>query len=59
MKRIAVALFVSAFVAGCGGGSQTNHVDTRDELLEYDPRLHEVISRYFAATDWSPSCPSS
>ena len=36
-----------------------NHVDTRDELLEYDPRLHEVISRYFAATDWSPSCPSS
>ena len=35
-----------------------NDVDTRDELLEYDPRLHEMISRYFAATDWSPSCPS-
>lgn len=35
-----------------------NDVDTREELLEYDPRLHEMISRYFAATDWSPSCPS-
>jgi len=35
-----------------------NEVDTREELLEYDPRLYEMISRYFAATDWSPSCPS-
>ena len=35
-----------------------NHVDTRAELLEYDPRLHDLLARYFPATDWSPECPA-
>lgn len=28
-----------------------NHVNTREELREYDPRLYELISRYFPPTD--------
>ena len=35
-----------------------NSVDTKAELAEYDPRLHDLIGRYFIDTDWSPSCPS-
>jgi len=35
-----------------------NDVDTRDELLDYDPRLHALISQYFPETSWSPTCPS-
>ncbi len=33
-----------------------NDVDTRDELLGHDPRLHDLIARFFPATDWVPDC---
>lgn len=36
-----------------------NHVNTREELLEHDPRLHELIGRWFSESAWTPSCPSS
>lgn len=35
-----------------------NHVNTRDELMEHDPGLHELISRWFPETSWTPTCPS-
>ena len=35
-----------------------NDVNTRDELLDYDPRLHALIAEYFPETSWSPTCPS-
>jgi hypothetical protein len=35
-----------------------NHVNTREELAAYDPRLHELIGRWFSASAWSPMCPS-
>jgi hypothetical protein len=33
-----------------------NEVDTRAELADYDPRLHDLIARYFTASGWSPEC---
>jgi hypothetical protein len=34
-----------------------NHVNTREELAEYDPALYEFISRIFKNYQWTPSCP--
>ena len=34
-----------------------NTVNTRAELLQADPRLYELISRYMPPTDWRPTCP--
>lgn len=34
-----------------------NHVDTREELAEYDPQLHEFISRIFNGYRWTADCP--
>jgi hypothetical protein len=33
-----------------------NHVDTRDELLAYDPVLYRLLVRAFGETDWRPEC---
>lgn len=33
-----------------------NHVDTRDELLSYDPALYRLLVRAFGETDWRPEC---
>ena len=34
-----------------------NHVNTREELAKYDPRLHEFISRVFNGYRWTADCP--
>ena len=34
-----------------------NHVNTREELREYDPRLFEFLTKYFPAHDWTAACP--
>ena len=34
-----------------------NHVNTREELREYDPRLFEFLTKYFPAHDWTAECP--
>jgi len=34
-----------------------NHVNTREELAEYDPQLHEFISRVFNGYRWTADCP--
>ena len=34
-----------------------NHVNTREELREYDPRLFEFLTEYFPAHDWTAACP--
>lgn len=33
-----------------------NFVNTREELLEYDPKLAEIISGVFGSPDWRVSC---
>ncbi|KAA3635841.1 MAG: hypothetical protein DWP92_10380 [Armatimonadetes bacterium] len=37
--------------------SSHNHVDTRDELREYDPRLYDIAHAVYGDTDWRPTCP--
>jgi hypothetical protein len=34
-----------------------NHVDTRDELAEYDPILYGLLDMVFLGFEWSPTCP--
>jgi hypothetical protein len=34
-----------------------NHVNTRAELAEYDPRLFEFIDEIFGGFEWTPTCP--
>ena len=34
-----------------------NHVNTRDELADYDPALYDFISRFFHDFEWTPTCP--
>ncbi len=34
-----------------------NGVDTRAELLAYDPALHALVAEVFPGVDWSPRCP--
>ncbi len=34
-----------------------NEVDTRAELLAYDPALHALVAEVFPGLDWSPGCP--
>ncbi len=36
--------------------SSHNHVNTRDELREYDPFLWSIASSVFGETEWRPSC---
>jgi hypothetical protein len=33
-----------------------NQMNTRSELKEYDPKLYEVVGRYFSEFEGSPSC---
>jgi hypothetical protein len=33
-----------------------NHVDTREELAEYDPALYAFIARFFNDYQWTPTC---
>ena len=33
-----------------------NHVNSRGELLEHDPRLHALIARFFTDSNWRPLC---
>lgn len=37
--------------------SSHNHVNTRDELAEYDPTLYSIAASVFGEGDWRPSCP--
>lgn len=37
--------------------SSHNHVDTRDELRRYDPRLYDIALSVYGNTDWRPTCP--
>jgi hypothetical protein len=37
--------------------SSHNQVDTRQELKEYDPALHDIARAVFGDTEWRPSCP--
>jgi hypothetical protein len=39
------------------GDGVHNHVNTREELAEYDPALYEFISRVFNDFVWTPTCP--
>lgn len=34
-----------------------NDVDTRAELLAYDPALHALVSEVFGPSVWTPTCP--
>lgn len=34
-----------------------NHVNTREELTEYDPGLYDFIARFFHGYEWTPTCP--
>jgi hypothetical protein len=34
-----------------------NHVNSREELAEYDQPLHDFIARFFSDYDWTPTCP--
>ncbi len=34
-----------------------NHVNTREELAEYDPLLYEFIDGIFGGFEWTPTCP--
>ena len=36
-----------------------NHINTHDELLEYDPGLYELIAGVFKNLRWTPGCPES
>ena len=35
-----------------------NHVDTREELKEYDPQLAAIVERYMGDRGWRPMCPA-
>ena len=35
-----------------------NDIDTRAELLAYDPALHALIAEIFTDEAWTPGCPS-
>ncbi|MCZ7534046.1 MAG: hypothetical protein M5U23_11710 [Acidimicrobiia bacterium] len=37
--------------------SSHNHVDTRDELRQYDQRLYEIARSVYGDTEWRPTCP--
>ncbi len=37
--------------------SEHNHVNTRDELREYDPTLYAIAAAVYGETDWRPTCP--
>ena len=37
--------------------SSHNHVNTRDELREYDPTLYAIAAAVYGETDWRPTCP--
>jgi len=39
------------------GDGVHNHVNTREELAEYDLALYEFISRIFNGFRWTPTCP--
>jgi hypothetical protein len=34
-----------------------NHVNTREELAEYDPHLYDFIAGFFNDYEWTPTCP--
>lgn len=34
-----------------------NHVNTRQELAEYDPHLYDFIAGFFNGYEWTPTCP--
>jgi alpha-glucosidase len=34
-----------------------NHVNTREELAEYDPHLYNFIAGFFNDYEWTPACP--
>lgn len=40
------------------GDGVHNHVNTREELAEYDPALYEFISKFFNDFEWTPTCPN-
>ena len=35
-----------------------NHVNTRAELAEYDPRLRDLLGQWFGDGEWTPTCPA-
>ncbi len=37
--------------------SSHNHVDTRDELRQYDQRLYDIARSVYGDTEWRPTCP--
>jgi hypothetical protein len=39
------------------GDGVHNHVNTREELAEYDPALFKFISDFFNGFEWTPTCP--
>ena len=48
----------SYFNANHAGPSKWhNHVNTREELREYDPKLFQLIAKYFPAYAWTAACP--
>jgi len=34
-----------------------NHVNTREELAEYDPQLYQFIDEILGGFEWTPTCP--
>jgi hypothetical protein len=39
------------------GDGVHNHVNTRQELADYDPALYNFIAKFFQDFAWSPTCP--
>ncbi len=53
-----VQSYFNANAQSMSGDGVHNHVNTREELAEYDPALYEFISRIFNDFKWTPTCPN-
>lgn len=53
-----VQSYFNANAQSVPGDGVHNHVNTREELVEYDPALYEFISRIFNDFKWTPTCPN-
>jgi hypothetical protein len=53
-----VQSYFNANIQSVLGDGVHNHVNTREELAEYDPALYEFISEIFNDFRWTPTCPN-
>ncbi|MBT3314303.1 MAG: hypothetical protein HN390_06790 [Anaerolineae bacterium] len=53
-----VQSYFNANIQSVLGDGVHNHVNTREELAEYDPVLYDFISDIFNDHEWTPTCPN-